>query len=70
MLNLRSSKDPNGGDSVEVVAAHEVGDVILDLHLFTGETSSLEHLRSGRIVVLKIRHTQLITANCVTPSYI
>lgn len=53
MLHLRSSEHADGGDSVEVVPAHQVGDVILDLHLLTRETASLKQLSSGRVVVLK-----------------
>lgn len=53
MLHLRSSEHANGGDSVEAVAAHQVGDVVLDLHLLTGKASSLKQLSSGRVVVLE-----------------
>ena len=56
--NLRSSEHTDGGDSVEVVAAHQVGDVVLELHLLTGEAGSLKQLSSGSVVVLRIRKTQ------------
>lgn len=52
-LHLRSSQHADGGSSVEAVAAHQVGDVVLDLHLLPGEAGSLKQLSSGRIVVLK-----------------
>lgn len=52
MLHLRSSKHANWGDSVEAVATHQVGNVVLDLHLLTGKASSLKQLSSGGVVVL------------------
>ena len=54
MLHLRSSEHADGGDSVEAVAAHQVRDVILDLHLLTREAGSLKQLSSARIAVLEI----------------
>lgn len=53
MLYLRSSEHADGGNSVEAVTAHQVGDVILDLHLLTREAAALKQLSSGRVVVLK-----------------
>lgn len=53
MLHSRSSEDADGGDPVEAVTAHQVGDVVLDLHLLTGEPGSLEELSFGRGAVLK-----------------
>lgn len=53
LLYLRSSEHADGGDSVEAVTAHQVGDVILDLHLLTREAGSLKQLSSGRVVVLE-----------------
>lgn len=53
MGHLRSSKHTDGGDSVETVAAHQVGDVVLDLHLLAGEAGTLKQLSFGRVVVLK-----------------
>lgn len=52
-LYLRSSEHTDGGDSVEAVAAHQVGDVVLDLHLLARETGSLKQLSLGGIVVLE-----------------
>lgn len=54
MLYLRSSEHADGGGSVEAVAAHQVGDVVLDLHLLTGEAGSLEQLSFGGVVVLTV----------------
>lgn len=52
-VNLRSSHDADGPNSVEVVAGQQVGNVILDLHLLSRKAGSLEQLRSGRAVVLR-----------------
>lgn len=52
LLHLRSTKHADGGHPVEAVAAHQIGDIILELHLLPGETSSLKQLSFGRIVVL------------------
>lgn len=67
MLHLRSSEDADGGDSVEAVAAHQVGDVVLDLHLLTGVTGSLKQLSSGRVVVLEtteMYRKKLLVSEC------
>lgn len=53
MSHLRSSQHTDGGGPVQAVAAHQVGDVVLDLHLLPGEAGSLKQLSSGRIVVLQ-----------------
>ncbi len=55
MLHLRSSEHADGGDSVEAVTAHQVWDVVLDLHFLTREASSLKQLSSGWVVVLEIK---------------
>lgn len=52
LLDLRSSEDSDGGDPVEAVAAHQVGNVVLDLHLLPGESSALKQLSLGCVVVL------------------
>lgn len=59
LLHLRSTKHADGGHPVEAVAAHQVGDIILELHLLPGETSSLKQLSSGRIVVL-LKNTNVL----------
>lgn len=48
----RSSKHADGGHPVETVAAHQVGNVILELHLLPGESRPLKQLSPGRVVVL------------------
>ncbi len=55
MLHLRSSEHADGGDSVEAVTAHQVWDVVLDLHFLTREASSLKQLSFGWVVVLEIK---------------
>lgn len=49
---LRSSKHADRSHPVEAVAAHQVGDVILEFHLLPRESSSLKQLGSGGVVVL------------------
>lgn len=60
-MHLRSSQDSDGGDPVETVAAHQVGNVVLDLHLLPGESSALKQLSPGCIVVLGNVATRLPT---------
>lgn len=50
--HLRSSEYPDGGNSVETVAVHQVWDVVLDLHLLTREAGPLKQLSSGGAVFL------------------
>lgn len=50
--NLRSSQHPDGGDPVQTVAAHQVGNVVLDFHLLPREPGALKQLSSGEAVVL------------------
>lgn len=52
VLYLRSPEHSDGGDPVEAVAAHQVGNVVLDLHLLPREPSTLKQLSSGCVVVL------------------
>lgn len=52
LLYLRSSEYSDGGDPVEAVAAHQVGNVVLDLHLLPRESSALKQLSPGCVVVL------------------
>lgn len=51
-LYLRSSQHSDGGDPIEAVAAHQVGNVVLDLHLLPRVPSTLKQLSSGCVVVL------------------
>lgn len=53
LLYLRSSQYTNGGYSVEAVAAHQVRNVILDLHLLTAEPGSLKQLSFHRVAILQ-----------------
>lgn len=52
LLYLRSSQHSDGGHPIEAVAAHQVGNVVLDLHLLPREPSTLKQLSSGCVVVL------------------
>lgn len=63
LLYLRSSQHSDGGDPIEAVAAHQVGNVVLDLHLLPREPSPLKQLSSGCVGVLgKTRkHSQVFT---------
>lgn len=51
-MDLRSAQDADGGGSVQAVAGHQVGDVVLDLGLLTRKAGSLKQLGPGRVVVL------------------
>lgn len=53
-VHLRSPQDTDGGDSVETVMVHHVGNVILYFHFFPSVSSSFKQLSSGRIVVLRV----------------
>lgn len=51
--NSRSSQHADGGDSVQAVAAHQVGNIVLNFHLLPREAATLEQLSSGEAVVLR-----------------
>lgn len=57
MLHLRSSEHADGGGSVEAVTAHQVWDVVLDLHLLTRVAGPLKQLSFGWVVVLETTET-------------